>query len=263
MYDMAVDIGNLSCIQVLGTRIHVVHIPEIIEIMIQWIESKNKKCHQIVNTGMHGVMEAHRDPEFKSILNSVDLMAPDGILVALTSRLKGHPIKKENTGPGLMWKFSEYADKKEYKYFLYGDTEETLKQLTVKLTEEFPGIRLVGAHSPPFRSLTDEEDKLLVSEINHANPDVLWVALGTPKQDRWIFEHLERLEVPVAIGVGAAFKYTAGIMDRSPMWLSRLGFEWLWRLIHEPKRVWRRIFIDAPQFMFLVAMELFRVSKSS
>ena len=96
MDDMAVDIGNLTCIQVLGTRVHVVHISEIIEIMTQWIELKSKKCHQIVNTGMHGIMEAHRDPEFKSILNSVDLMAPDGILVALTARLKGYPIKKEN-----------------------------------------------------------------------------------------------------------------------------------------------------------------------
>ena len=263
MNDMAVDIENLTCIQVLGIRVHVVHIPEIIEIMTQWIETKRKRCHQIINTGMHGIMEAHRDPEFKSILNSVDLMAPDGILVALVARLKGFYIKKEDTGPALMWRFSEHADKKGYKYFLYGDTEETLKQLTLRFAKKFPGIKLVGTHSPPFRSLTDKEDKLLVSEINRANPDVLWVALGTPKQDRWIFEHLERLEVPVAIGVGAAFKYTAGIMDRAPIWLCRLGFEWLWRLIHEPKRVWRRVFIDAPQFMILIIIELFSVSKSS
>jgi N-acetylglucosaminyldiphosphoundecaprenol N-acetyl-beta-D-mannosaminyltransferase len=160
-----------------------------------------------------------------------------------------------------MWEFGRVADNKGYKYFVYGDTEETLQLLAEKLTGAFPGLKIVGLHSPPFRSLTPEEDESIIANINQAEPDVLWVGLGMPKQERWIFEHRDRLNVPVAVGAGASFKFLSGTAKRAPAWASNWGLEWLWRLAREPGRVWRRVFIDAPQFVGLVALELSGLKK--
>ena len=124
-------------------------------------------------------------------------------------------------------------------------------------------MRVVGLHSPPFRPLTPEEDEAAVSNINQANPDVLWVALGMPQQEIWISEHKDKLNVPVIVGAGAAFKLISGDVKRAPSWLRNAGFEWLWRLISEPKRVWRRVVFDAPKFIGLVALELTGLKKYS
>ena len=238
-----------------------VEIPDAVKIMDHWIETEPQACHHVVNTGMHGIMEAHRDPEFKAILNSAELLAPDGILVILIARLRGFSLEKRNTGPELMWDFSRVADGKSYRYFVYGDTEDTLQLLVGKLKEAFPSLKIVGAHSPPFRPLTPEEDEDIIRSINQAKPHVLWVALDMPQQERWIHEHRDRLKVPVVVGAGASFKFLSGTVRRAPSWLSNRGFEWLWRLSHEPRRVWRRVFIDAPQFVALVALELTGLKK--
>ena len=250
------SIEQFPLLRILGTRVHAVENPQVITLMERWIETDRQRCHHVVNTGMHGILEAHRDPKFKAILNAADLFAPDGILVLLIARLRGYPLKRRNTGPQLMWDFSEVAGHKGYRYFIYGDTEDTLQLLAAKLTESFPGLNIVGLDSPPFRPLTPEEDEAIIAAINEARPDVLWVGLGAPKQERWISEHRHRLNVPVAIGVGASFKFHSGKMRRAPVWLRNRGFEWLWRLVHEPKRVWRRVFLDAPKFMGLAALEL-------
>ena len=168
---------------------------------------------------------------------------------------------RSQTGPELMWEFGKIADQRGHKYFIYGDTDDTLQALAVKLREAFPGIRLVGQYSPPFRDLTKQEDDEVMRMINEAKPDVLWVGLGAPKQERWMYEHRERLEVPVVVGVGAAFKYHSGTINRAPRWIRILALEWLWRLGQEPGRVWRRIFVDAPQFLFLAVTELLGIRK--
>lgn len=238
-----------------------VEIPRVVDIMDHWITAERDNCHYVVNTGMHGIMEGHRDPEFKTILNTADLFAPDGILVVLIARFHGFLIRKKNTGPGLLREFSKVANEKGYKCFFYGDTEETLNLLAEELAAEFPALQIVGLHSPPFRPLTPEEDESIVESINQAKPDVLWVGLGLPKQEWWINQHRERLNVPVAVGAGASFKFFAGSVSRAPAWLRNLGFEWLWRLFQEPGRVWRRVFLDAPRFAGLVVLELSGLKK--
>jgi N-acetylglucosaminyldiphosphoundecaprenol N-acetyl-beta-D-mannosaminyltransferase len=252
---------QLQAIKVLGVQVHMVEIPDVVALMDHWVQTEPQRFHHVVNTGMHGVMEAHRDPEFKAVLNSADLFAPDGILMVLLARLRGFSLKKSRTGPTLMWDFSKVASEKGYKYYLYGDTEDTLRSLEARLTEAFPGLKIVGSQSPPFRSLTSEEDELVVRSINEAQPDVLWVALGAPNQERWISALRDRLNVPVVVGVGAAFKFLSGRVNRAPAWVRDRGFEWLWRLLHEPRRVWRRVLIDAPQFVGLVALELSGLKK--
>jgi N-acetylglucosaminyldiphosphoundecaprenol N-acetyl-beta-D-mannosaminyltransferase len=142
--------------------------------------------------------------------------------------------------------------KKDYKNFLYGDKEETL--LVVK--NKFPNSK-IDFYPPPFRELTPEEDEKIIEKINSTKPDILWVGLGLPKQEKWIYRHKDRLNAPVIIGVGAAFKFLAGTKKRAPKWMGSIGLEWLWRLLTEPKVVWKRVFIDMPYFFWLVVKDLF------
>ena len=127
--------------------------------------------------------------------------------------------------------------------------------LRKNLKTEYPELKIAGVFSPPFKALTKEEDNEIIEMINKAKPDVLWVALGLPKQEQWIFEHRNRLNVPVAVGVGAALGFLSGRVKHAPNWLGNLGLEWLYRLIHEPKKLWRRDFIDGPRFVWHVLCE--------
>ncbi|XOB41515.1 MAG: WecB/TagA/CpsF family glycosyltransferase [Candidatus Nealsonbacteria bacterium] len=247
---------QIPSIQILGSRVHMVQIPEVVELIAHWIEKESQKYHWIVVTGMHGVMEAYRDVKFKAILNSADLFVPDGISLIWIARYRGFPLKKRVSGADLMWEYFKLANKKGYRNFFYGDTKETLQELAKKLLIDFPELKIVGLYSPPFRALTPEEDAEIVRKINEKKPDILWVALGLPEQERWIFEHRDKLEIPVVIGVGAAFKFLSGKVKRAPAWLGDLGLEWLWRFFHEPRKLWRRVFLDIPAFIFLVLLEL-------
>ena len=258
---MTITADNVPAIQILDTRVHMVPSSDVMTLMAHWIETEPQQVHHVVNTGMHGIMEAHKDPAFADVLNSADILAPDGILATLIARFHGYRIKKRDTGPELLWSFSEIAHRKGYKYFFFGDTEDTLEQLSNKLRSEFPGLQIAGCHSPPFRSWTSDEDEAMVDMINRAGPDVLWVGLGMPRQEQWIFSHREALRVPVVVGAGAAFKFLGGTVSRAPALVCNLGFEWLWRLLQEPQRVWRRVFIDAPKFIALVFLQLTGIRK--
>lgn len=250
-------INQIPSIQILGNRVHMVQIPQVIEKISDWIEKERQKYHWIVVTGMHGVMEGYRNKNFQEIINSSDLFVPDGISLIWIARLRSFSLKKRVSGNDLMLEFFKLANERGYKNYFYGDTEDTLQQLAKKLLMNFPNLKISGFYSPPFHSLTKREDEEIIQKINQAKPDVLWVGLGLPKQEIWIFEHRDELTVPVVIGVGAAFKFLSGKVKRPPNWIGDLGFEWLWRFFQEPKRVWRRV-LDIPFFIFLVLLELIR-----
>lgn len=251
-------IKGVKSIEVLGSKIDMVQIPDVIEMMDYWIKNEREKCHWIVATGMHGVMEAQRDKEFKNILSYADLWAPDGISLVWMARLNGFKLKRRAAGPDIFHEFLKFSADKGYKHYFYGDTEETLDNLCERLKKELPGIK-TESFSPPFRKLNLQEDEEIIKKINDAKPDVLWVGLGLPKQERWIFDHKEKLKAPVVVGVGAAFKFEAGTVKRAPSWMGNAGLEWLWRLFQEPKRVWRRVFVDAPQFVWLAGSEFLKI----
>jgi len=253
---MTVHGKNFSSIRILETRVDMVGIPDVVEVMARWIEEEPDRVHHVVNTGMHGIMLAHKDQRFLETLGAAEVLAPDGILAIIVARFHGHRIKKQDTGPDLLWKFSEVANRLGYKYFFYGDTNKTLNLLSSKINAKFPNLQIVGAVSPPFRPLTQEEDEAMVTAINQAGPHVLWVGLGMPTQDQWIYDHRHVLKVPVAVGTGASFKFASGAVSRAPKLIRNLGFEWLWRLIQEPSRVWRRVFLDSPQFILLVLLQI-------
>jgi N-acetylglucosaminyldiphosphoundecaprenol N-acetyl-beta-D-mannosaminyltransferase len=162
-------------------------------------------------------------------------------------------------GADVMRAFFELADRANLSSFFLGDTEETLAALKERLERSYPGHRVAGTCSPPFRALTADEDGEIVATINEARPDVLWVGLGTPKQDRWIHERKDRLRVPVAAGVGAAFGFLSGRVSRAPGWVGRCGMEWAWRVAHEPRKLWRRVLLDGPRFVAHACLELTRL----
>lgn len=252
----------VPAIQVLGVKVHMVQMSDTLKLMDHWIQER-ERCRYIVATGMHGVMEARRDPDFKTIVNSADLFVPDGISLVWVARCRGFPLKKRVCGSDLMWDFFSLAEEKGYRVFFYGDTEETLQQLSLRLRERFPRLQIAGVRSPPFRPLTLEEDEQEVRLIKESGADVVWVGLGLPKQERWMFQHRDALRVPVVVGVGAAFKFLSGQIARAPAWVGDHGLEWLWRLLHEPGRVWRRVLIDGPRFACLAVLELSGLKKYS
>jgi N-acetylglucosaminyldiphosphoundecaprenol N-acetyl-beta-D-mannosaminyltransferase len=150
-----------------------------------------------------------------------------------------------------------------YRHFFYGGAEGVPERLAASLQQRFPGLLVVGTYSPPFRPLTSEEDVQVVQMINEAAPDVVWVGLGSPKQDQWMAAHVGQLAAPVLIGVGAAFDFHAGRKKQAPLWMQRSGLEWLFRLLTEPRRLWRRYLISNPKFVFLVLAQVLGLRHSS
>jgi N-acetylglucosaminyldiphosphoundecaprenol N-acetyl-beta-D-mannosaminyltransferase len=231
--------------------------------MERWIEDRDGACRRITVSGFHGLWQAHENPGLRAILNSAELWVPDGIAPVWLARLQGHRNVERAPGMEIMREFFRRANGKRYRSYFYGDTESTLAALQSTVEGSYPGHQVAGIFSPPFRPLTPEEDGAAIDRINAARPDVLWVGLGLPKQDTWIYERLDRLKVPVAIGVGAAFAFVAGTVSRCPDWIGRAGFEWAYRLVKEPKKLWRRDLLEGPRFFFRAAIECLRNQNSA
>ena len=244
----------------LGVRVSAVQIPGVLTLMEKWIVRRDQ-CHFIAVTGMHGVTEAQHDPSFRSVLNSADLVVPDGMPLVWIGRIRGHRLKRRVYGPELMLSFFETTAAKGYRHFLYGGTLGVPERVAKTLQQRFPDATVSGTYSPPFRPLTPEEDSQIVEMINRAAPDVVWVGLSTPKQEHWMYEHRHRLNAPVLVGVGAAFDFHAGLKKQAPSWMQEHGLEWLFRLCIEPRRLWYRYIVYGTEFLFLVTLELLGLRK--
>jgi len=212
--------------------------------------------HQyICVTPAHSIMDAYYDDGFRRILNSSGLTTPDGMSVVWILKLQGHKEVDRVCGSDLMLAVCGYGTERHYRHYFYGGGPGVGEALASRLTNRFEGIQIAGIHSPPFRKLTDDEDQAEVEKINSTNPDIVWVGLGSPKQERWMAEHLGKIEAPVMIGVGAAFDFLSGKKPQAPRWIQRSGFEWLFRLATEPKRLWPR-YRQYPLFVWLVLLQL-------
>jgi N-acetylglucosaminyldiphosphoundecaprenol N-acetyl-beta-D-mannosaminyltransferase len=232
---------------------------QVVAQMERWI-GEGSRGHSIAATGMHGLVEAQHDPEFKKILNATDLVVPDGMPLVWLARRRGYRLPQRVYGPDLMMTFCQRAERK-YRHFFYGGEPGVAERLAELLQRRFPGVEIAGVFSPPFRPLSAAEDDEIVTLISGSSPDVLWVGLGTPKQERWMFELGHRIKVPVMVSVGAAFDMLSGRQKQAPRWLRDRGLEWLFRLMREPRRLWRRYLLGGPQFLaYLVLESLLRVS---
>lgn len=252
--------NNYPFFKVLGVPVNAVQIIDVIHQIEDWLKVR-LNSHFVAVTAFHGIMEADKDPTFKRILNSADLIVPDGMPLIFLGRAAGFSLKRRVYGPELMETFlSQTADK--YRHFLYGGLPGVAQRLAQALSARYPRLQLVGTFSPPFSENAPEEDKKLVDLISESQPDIIWVGLSSPKQERWMFEHRDKLKVPVMIGVGAAFDFLAKLKPQAPKWMGENGLEWIFRLITEPKRLAYRYLVLGPKFCFLVLLEKLGLRKS-
>jgi len=247
-------LAGISSIKVLGTRVDAVQILDITKHMDGWI-NQDKKHNYIVVANLNTIITGKRNTYFQEAVNNSSLVIPDGFPLLIMGRLAGYPLKKRAYGPDLMLSFLKETEEKQYAHFFYGATEETLSKLISNLKTQFPKIKIAGFFAPPFRPLTQEEDKNIIEMINDSSPAVLWVGIGCPKQEKWMYEHREKLNAPVMLGVGAAFDFLAGTKPQAPAWMRDNGFEWVFRLVTEPRRLWRRYIVDGSLFLWFLCVE--------
>jgi N-acetylglucosaminyldiphosphoundecaprenol N-acetyl-beta-D-mannosaminyltransferase len=246
---------TVPCARVLRVPVHVINLRDVVRQIDGWIQ-KGGGQRWIAVTSSHGIMEGFKHPEFKQILESATLSLPDGKWTARAAAARLSLEPQQVRGADLMLAFCALANQRGYSSYFFGDTDEVLEQLTSRLRSQFPGMRIAGAYSPPFRPLSKEENDEIINRINAAGPQVLWVCLGLPKQERWIFANRQKLRVPIVIAAGAAAKFASGSVATAPAWIREHGFEWLWRLVREPRRCWRRSMLYGPQFALFAILEL-------
>jgi len=215
--------------------------------------------HYISITNPHSVMLCQRDLKMQKAIQTADLVTPDGIGILLAAYLLGYPHNGRVTGPELMLKLCDWGRKYGYRHFFYGGAEGVAEKLKERLCRKYPGLQVAGTYSPPFKTLSRREDQTVVEQINSTEPDILWVGLGAPKQEKWMAKHLGCIQATVMIGVGAAFDFHSGRIKRSPAWMRKVGLEWAYRLIYNPKRMWRRN-IDSPIFLSKVIWQRIRMA---
>lgn len=203
------------------------------------------------------IMECGRNKLALTSVNRADIVTPDGMPVVWLGKLLGHKNTRRVYGPELMGKICAISARKGYKNYFYGSSQAVLARLEEKLSSRYPGLIISGSFSPPFREVTKEEDDKIADAINRCGPDIVWVGLGSPKQDIWMYEHRQMINAPLLVGVGAAFDFLSGSKPQAPRWIGNIGLEWLFRLAVEPNRLWRRYLIDGTLFICYAAKELF------
>jgi len=215
----------------------------------KWIDLKDKNKYVCVcNT--HSLVTASKDIYFSRALDNADICTPDGMPLVWALRMYGFQNQDRVDGPNLMLKLCEESSKNKYKIFLYGSTKETLKRLEKTLKELYKDIQIVGSYSPPFRKLSEKENTEIQNKINNSNADLVFVSLGCPKQEMWMFENSSNIN-GILLGVGAAFNFIIGDIKRPPAIFQRLGLEWFFRLVSEPKRLWKRYLYNNSFYIYL------------
>lgn len=210
--------------------------------------ASNHESRYVCICNVHSVVTASQDAEFGRVVREADMATPDGAPVAWMLRRLGHAAQRRINGPDLMWMYCAQAQARDESVFFYGSTEETLATLKAKLLAAFPGLKIAGAISPPFRKLMPEEDDAIVAQINASGAGTVWVSLGCPKQELWMAAHRGRINA-VMVGVGAAFDYHTGTIKRAPKWMQDNGLEWFYRLVSEPRRLWKRYLVTNTLFV--------------
>jgi N-acetylglucosaminyldiphosphoundecaprenol N-acetyl-beta-D-mannosaminyltransferase len=210
---------------------------------------------------VHMLGEARRDPAYRRVLNTSWLTTPDGMPLVWMAHRLGHPAVTRVYGPDLMLAVCEAGRSVGLRHFFYGGAPGVAEELRLRLTARFPGLTVVGTHSPPFRPQRAAEFASLQSEITAARPDLIWVGLGTPKQDRFMAENWHQLDAALLIGVGAAFDFHSGRVRQAPRWMQRSGLEWVFRLLLEPRRLAYRYLVYNPLFVLRACAQLTGLKK--
>lgn len=200
-------------------------------------------------SNVHTTVTAYEDPEYMKVQNGGIMAIPDGGPLSSVGQRRGFENMKRTTGPSLMGEIFKISAEKGYRHYFYGSTNETLEKLYSALIDGYPGIQIAGMYSPPFRPMTEDEDKAIVERINETKPDFVWVGLGAPKQEKWMAVHQGRVN-GLMVGVGAGFDYYAGNIERAPEWMQKRNLEWVYRLIQDPKRLFGRYWHTNTKFIW-------------
>lgn len=250
---------EIQRVNVLGVGVSAINLDLAKEAFVDAL--KNRKKGYVCVTGVHGVMESQDDPKIREIHNHAFLVTPDGMPMTWMGRLQGFKEMSRVYGPDLMLEILEISRAHGFRHFFYGGANGVAQELKERLEKRFPGIQIVGTYEPPFRPLNSDEEKILKQLVAETKPDILWVGLSTPKQEKFMAEYLPKLEVTLMVGVGAAFDFHSGRIRQAPRWMQRMGLEWFFRLCVEPKRLWKRYFKNNPRFVVGAICQLVGIKK--
>lgn len=250
---------SVQRVNVLGVGISVLNLTTAVDAIATAVEHQRKGY--ICVTGVHGVTEAQTDSNFRGILNQSFLCTPDGMPMVWMGKLGGHRQMGRVYGPDLMLEVFRWSQKRSCRHFFFGGAPGVAEALKASMEKRFPGVQISGCYTPPFRPLNDSEEREFRSMVAEAKPDIMWVGLSTPKQERFMAQYLRKLEVTLMLGVGAAFDFHTDRVKQAPKWMQRNGLEWFFRLYQEPKRLWRRYLKNNPLFVARAFLQVTRLRK--
>ena len=260
-----VEESAASCVQalrtnVLGVGVSIVNMDDAIRFSESVIRSHDKGY--VCVTDVHGIIEAQSDFAFREVLNKSVMTTPDGMPLVWVGRIQGHKRIRRVYGPDYLLEMCRVSVKRGYRHFFFGGKPGVTERLALELSKKFPGLQVVGTYTPPFRPLNPSEELELEALVAKAKPDVFWVGLGSPKQERFMAQYSERLDAKLMVGVGAAFDIHSGAVKEAPKWLKTAGLQWLHRLIQEPRRLWRRYLNCVPNFIWMIGLQFLGVRRS-
>ena len=237
---------------ILKTNINVTNMSDTLAYINAHIDELRGKYICVSN--VHTTVMSYENEHYRKIQNGAAMALPDGAPLSGYSRIKGFKEAKRVTGPDLMVEIFKISHQRGYRHFFYGSTQSTLDAMKAVIDKDYPDMIVAGMYSPPFRKLSDEEDEEIIRMINDSRPDFIWVGLGAPKQEEWMHAHMGRLNA-VTIGVGAGFDYLAGYIKRAPWIMQVLYMEWLYRLVQDPRRLWKRYVTTNVKFLKYIFKE--------
>jgi len=252
MFSRKIDKAQIPTCNILGVNIAAVNMEWMLNFTDKYI--KVLSGDYICVSNVHTIITACEDPKYCRIQNGGVMAIPDGGPLSLVGRKQGYVQMERISGPDYMSEILRISAKKRYIHYFYGSTKETLSKIQRHLKENYPDVKIAGMYSPPFHSMTENEDATVVEEINLLKPDFIWVGLGAPKQEIWMAEHQGRVN-GVMVGVGAAFDYLAGNIKRAPIWMQKLNLEWLYRLWQDPKRLIKRYWRTNIKFIWKIMIK--------
>lgn len=263
MTDIQIDtaLSQASRMNILGVGVSTINMNDAVELSDTLIRSGNR--HYICVTDVHTVIEAQSDSALRFILNHSFLTTPDGVPLVWIGRMLGHRRLRRVYGPDFLIEMCKVSAQRKYRHFFFGGKPGVVENLTAKLADRFPGLEIVGAYTPPFRPLTQVEEQELERMVQEARPDILWVGLGSPKQEKFMAHFCGRLDAKLMVGVGAAFDIHSGAVKEAPQWLKNMGLQWLHRLALEPRRLWKRYSICIPSFIWGISLQFLGIRRFS
>lgn len=242
-----VDKSQIPVCNIMGVNLAAINMEWLIEFTKKNI--KELSGDYLCVSNVHTTVMSYEDGEYCAVQNGGVMAIPDGGPLSSVGRRRGFSEMKRTTGPDYLKEILKISAKEGYRHYFYGSTEKTLEKLQKALAEDYQGVQVVGMYSPPFRPLSEEEDQEIIQQINESNADFVWIGLGAPKQERWMAAHQGKIK-GFMVGVGAAFDYEAGNLERAPMGMQKANLEWLYRLMQEPKRLFKRYFYTNTKFIW-------------